>query len=86
VVQDIQQVGGGVSQGIQQVARPKAVSQEIQQVARPKAVSQEIQQVGGGVSQGIQQVGGDFNPNFPKADPNTKYALKKARMRAAGLI
>jgi len=72
---EIQQVGGGVSQGIQQVARPKAVSQEIQQVARPKAVSQEI-----------QQVGGDFNPNFPKADPNTKYALKKARMRAAGLI
>jgi hypothetical protein len=80
VSQEIQQVGGGGE--IQQVGG----GGEIQQVARPKAVSQEIQQVGGGVSQGIQQVGGDFNPNFPKADPNTKYALKKARMRAAGLI
>jgi hypothetical protein len=42
-VQEIQQVGGGVSQGIQQIPKKKGVVQE-------------IQQVGGGVSQGIQQI------------------------------
>jgi len=50
VVQEIQQVGGGVSQGIQQVGG----GGEIQQVGG--GVSQGIQQVGGGVSQGIQTI------------------------------
>ena len=52
MVQEIQQVGGGVVQEIQQVGG--GVVQEIQQVGG--GVVQEIQQVGGGGE--IQQVGG----------------------------
>jgi adenosylmethionine-8-amino-7-oxononanoate aminotransferase len=36
VVQEIQQVGGGVSQGIQQIPKKKGVVQEIQQVGMVK--------------------------------------------------
>ena len=74
VVQEIQQVGEGVSQGIQEIpTKDRQVSQEIQQVGG--GVVQEIQQVGGvvqeiqqvgGVSQGIQQVGGGVSQGIQK--------------------
>jgi len=89
VVQEIQQVGEGVSQGIQEIpTKDRQVSQEIQQVGG--GVVQEIQQVGGvvqeiqqvgGVVQEIQQVGG-VSQGIQQVGGGVSQGIQKKRTKA----